>query len=133
MLMVERDLRIHVGSLGAVEFKKGYYIYVGSGQKNLEKRIQRHKRRIKKVKWHIDYLTTRSDVKVLKAAAYNLPKKYECIIADILRSMRFKPIRGFGSTDCGCISHLYKIDLDFDRIVDEVSDKIRAKPVELDS
>ena len=49
-LMVERDLRIHVGSLGTVEFKKGYYIYVGSGQKNLEKRIQRHKRRTKKVK-----------------------------------------------------------------------------------
>ena len=77
MLTVGRDLRIRVGSLGVIEFKKGYYIYVGSGQTNLEKRIQRHKKKIKKVKWHIDYLTTNSDVKVIEAAAYDLTKKYE--------------------------------------------------------
>jgi len=131
-LMVERDLRIHVGSLGAVEFKRGYYVYVGSGQRHLEKRIQRHKKRVKKVKWHIDYLTTNSDVRVMEAAAYNLPKKYECILADMLRGMGFKSVKGFGSTDCKCISHLYQIDLDFDRVVDEISDKVRVKPMRLD-
>jgi len=132
LLTVGRDLRIRVGSLGVIEFKKGYYIYVGSGQTNLEKRIQRHKRKIKKVKWHIDYLTTNSDVKVIEAAAYDLPKKYECMLADMLRSMMFKPIKGFGSTDCKCISHLYEIDRDFDQIIDEISDKVRVKPIKLD-
>jgi len=130
--MVGRDLKIRIGSLGVVEFKRGYYVYVGSGQRYLEKRIQRHKKRIKKVKWHIDYLTTDRDVKVIEAAAYNLPKKYECILADMLRGMGFKSVKGFGSTDCGCTSHLYQIDVGFDRIVDEVSDKVRVKPMRFD-
>ena len=130
--MVGRDLKIRVGSLGFVRFKRGYYVYVGSGQRYLEKRIQRHKKRVKKVKWHIDYLTTNSGVKVMEAAAYDLPKKYECILADMLRSMGFKPVKGFGSTDCKCVSHLYRIDVDFDRIVDEISDKVRVKPIRLD-
>ena len=130
--MVGRDLKIKVGSLGVVGFKRGYYVYVGSGQSYLEKRIQRHKKRIKKVKWHIDYLTTNSGVKVMEVAAYDLPKKYECIFADMLRSMGFKSVKGFGSTDCKCVSHLYRIDVDFDRIVDEVSDKVRVKPIRLD-
>ena len=132
MLMVGRDLKIRIGSLGVVEFKRGYYVYVGPGQRYLEKRIQRHKKRVKKVKWHIDYLTTNTGVKVMEAAAYDLPKKYECILADMLRSMGFKPVKGFGSTDCKCVSHLYQIDVDFDRIVDEVSDKVRVKPIRLD-
>jgi len=132
LLMVGRDLKIRIGSLGVVEFKRGYYVYVGSGQRYLEKRIQRHKKRIKKVKWHIDYLTTDRDVKVIEAAAYNLPKKYECILADMLRGMGFKSVKGFGSTDCGCTSHLYQIDVGFDRIVDEVSDKVRVKPMRFD-
>ena len=130
--MVGRDLKIRVGSLGVIRFKRGYYVYVGSGQRYLEKRIQRHKKRVKKVKWHIDYLTTNSGVKVMEAAAYDLPKKYECILADMLRSMGFKPVKGFGSTDCKCVSHLYRIDVDFDRIVDEISDKVRVKPIRLD-
>ncbi|MCD6260188.1 MAG: GIY-YIG nuclease family protein [Thaumarchaeota archaeon] len=132
LLMVGRDLKIRVGSLGVVRFKRGYYVYVGSGQRYLEKRIQRHKKKIKKVKWHIDYLTTNSGVRVMEAAVYNLPKKYECIFADMLRSMGFKSVKGFGSTDCKCISHLYQIDVDFDRIVDEISDKVRVKPLRLD-
>ena len=132
MLMVGRDLKIRVGSLGVIRFKRGYYVYVGSGQRYLEKRIQRHKKRVKKVKWHIDYLTTNSGVKVMEAAAYDLPKKYECILADMLRSMGFKPVKGFGSTDCKCVSHLYRIDVDFDRMVDEISDKVRVKPIRLD-
>lgn len=132
MLMVRRDLRIRVGSLGVIEFKKGYYVYVGSGQINLEKRVQRHKRKIKKVKWHIDYLTASSDVKVMEVAAYELPKKYECVLAGMLKDMMFKPVKGFGSTDCRCISHLYEIDGDFDQIIDEVSDKVHVKPIKLD-
>ena len=44
----------------------------------------------------------------------------------------FKPIKGFGSTDCKCISHLYEIDRDFDQIIDEISDKVRIKPIKLD-
>ncbi len=37
-------------------FPCGFYIYVGSAQKNLKQRIERHIRREKKKHWHIDYL-----------------------------------------------------------------------------
>ena len=132
LLMIGRNLRIRVGSLGIIEFRKGHYIYVGSGQRGLERRIQRHKRKIKKVKWHIDYLTANRYVKVVEAVAYNLPKRYECMLARILEYMKFKPVKGFGSTDCKCISHLYEIDGDFGQIVNEISDRVRVEPVRLD-
>ena len=132
LLMIERDLRIRVGSLGIIGFSRGHYIYVGSGQRGLKRRIQRHKRKVKKIKWHIDYLTANRYVKVMEAAAYNLPKRYECIFAGILEDMRFKPVKGFGSTDCRCISHLYEIDRDFSQIVNEISDRVRVEPIRLD-
>jgi len=118
--------------LGIIEFRKGHYIYVGSGQRGLERRIQRHKRKIKKVKWHIDYLTANRYVKVVEAVAYNLPKRYECMLARILEDMKFKPVKGFGSTDCKCISHLYEIDGDFSQIVNEISDRVRVEPIRMD-
>jgi len=50
------DKRISVGKLGKINFKKGYYLYVGSGQNSLETRIARHLKKRKKKFWHIDYL-----------------------------------------------------------------------------
>jgi Uri superfamily endonuclease len=54
------DERISVGKLGKINFKKGYYLYVGSGQNSLEARIARHLRKRKKKFWHIDYLLASS-------------------------------------------------------------------------
>jgi len=49
-----------IGALGVIHFD-GYYVYVGSAQNNISKRISRHLRKDKKTKWHVDYLTGYSD------------------------------------------------------------------------
>ncbi len=49
---LSRNKHISVGSLGRIYFRKGFYVYVGSGS---FKRIERHFRSEKKLRWHIDY------------------------------------------------------------------------------
>ena len=49
------DLDLEIGSKGMMHFKPGYYMYVGSAKANLTKRIERHKRKRKKMHWHLDY------------------------------------------------------------------------------
>ncbi len=49
---------IVIGKLGSMQFRKGYYIYVGSAMGNggLRARVGRHLSGQKKMHWHIDYL-----------------------------------------------------------------------------
>ncbi|MCM8798399.1 MAG: DNA/RNA nuclease SfsA, partial [Candidatus Omnitrophica bacterium] len=53
ILELRKNTKIEVGSLGIVSFPKGFYIYVGKAEKNLLKRVSRHKRKLKKKHWHI--------------------------------------------------------------------------------
>ena len=92
------DKNIKIGKLGKINFKKGYYIYVGSG--NLA-RIERHYKTKKKIKWHIDYLLKKSRI-----IGFALSKKKECDVASKL-SKKFIPIEKFGCSDCTCKSHLF--------------------------
>ena len=58
VLHLECTEEITVGKLGMFTFPAGYYLYVGSalGPGGLEARLARHRRRGKKLRWHIDYL-----------------------------------------------------------------------------
>ena len=56
IIKLDKDKSIKIGKLNYINFKKGYYCYVGSALNNLKKRIERHKRKNKKLHWHIDYL-----------------------------------------------------------------------------
>ncbi|MEE9474859.1 MAG: GIY-YIG nuclease family protein, partial [Candidatus Hydrothermarchaeaceae archaeon] len=56
IITLEEDKNICVGKLGPVDFKKGYYVYIGSALNSLEGRINRHRRKDKKLRWHVDYL-----------------------------------------------------------------------------
>jgi sugar fermentation stimulation protein A len=56
ILNLKRDRKIDVGKLGKVDFRKGFYIYVGSAMANLSKRMERHRRLRKRHHWHIDEL-----------------------------------------------------------------------------
>lgn len=106
-LEVEREIRVRVGALGALEFKPGRYVYLGSAQSGVEARISRHFRGEKRVRWHIDYLLSSGSVRLLWAAAFPLPRNYECRLAAMASELGGKPVKGFGSTDCRCSSHLY--------------------------
>ncbi|MBD3164209.1 DUF123 domain-containing protein [Candidatus Woesearchaeota archaeon] len=108
IIHVNRNIRIKVGALGKINFKKGNYCYVGSAQNNVEKRIKRHFSDKKKIKWHIDYLLQNRNVKIHKAVYKEEGKDIECKIACIL-SQSEHPVKGFGSSDCKCISHLFRL------------------------
>lgn len=57
-----KQQRIPVGKLGNCDFSIGYYFYVGSAQRNLYSRIERHSRKDKTLRWHIDYLSVKADM-----------------------------------------------------------------------
>jgi Uri superfamily endonuclease len=109
VLSVSKNLSVNVGALGSVSFEKGFYVYVGSAQNNLEKRIGRHFKQQKKVFWHIDYLVSRKEVEIVKVFRTEGGREEECRIAAMLGSKDVS-ISGFGSSDCVCKSHLFKLD-----------------------
>ncbi|MFQ5543733.1 MAG: DUF123 domain-containing protein [Nitrospiria bacterium] len=95
-----------VGALGPRRFPVGTYIYTGSAKRGLVSRIQRHLRREKKRRWHIDYLTV---VAPVCAVWVDLTQKVtECERHRIVleRTGARVLIPKFGSSDCRCQSHL---------------------------
>ena len=58
--------------------------------------------------WHIDYLLMNPHVKVESAHCKEAKKDEECKIAHMLSSVE-EPVRGFGSSNCKCHSHLFRL------------------------
>jgi adenylylsulfate kinase len=100
---------VNVGALGNLNFEKGIYAYVGSAKKGLSKRIQRHLRKYKRKFWHIDYLLENESVKIFEIFYKEAEKPFECKLAEKINEIGV-PINGFGSSDCKCGSHLFKIN-----------------------
>jgi Uri superfamily endonuclease len=109
IIQLTRDTEIEVGALGRLYFSSGFYAYVGSAQKNLEKRLERYTRREKKKFWHIDYFLSHSDTKIVGFLVSEAQKEQECQTASDIAKVG-KAIEGFGCSDCKCSSHLIKID-----------------------
>ncbi|MCD6219848.1 DUF123 domain-containing protein, partial [Candidatus Calescamantes bacterium] len=98
------------GKLGNIKFEKGNYIYVGSSQNGVEKRIKRHLKKRKKKFWHIDYLVENKNVLISKVYCKKGGKDEECRIAGELIKYS-EPVLRFGCSDCNCTSHLFKVNL----------------------
>jgi sugar fermentation stimulation protein A len=105
VLFVAKDRTIRVGRLGEFLFRQGVYFYVGSAQRNLSKRLERHSRKKKALRWHIDYLST--NAKMLGAITIAGPRELECQLAKKLRGMFELAVPGFGASDCRCKGHLF--------------------------
>ncbi|MBL7184044.1 MAG: GIY-YIG nuclease family protein [Anaerolineae bacterium] len=108
VLRLACQAEIAIGRLGTFTFPAGYYLYVGSalGTGGLEARLARHRRRDKKLRWHIDYLLEHAQlVEVWSAVSTD---KLECLWAQAARELPGGeiPVPGFGSSDCRCPSHL---------------------------
>ena len=103
IISVNEQICLPVGGLGELEFSPGYYIYTGSGKKNIISRVARHLTDEKKLHWHIDYLLTDPAVIVTDVRFYRLP---ECELNQM--TTENYPAPGFGASDCaaGCVSHL---------------------------
>lgn len=108
IIKLDRDKRIKIGKLGIINFKKGYYCYVGSALNGLEKRIERHKSKDKKFHWHIDYFLKYGDI--LDTFIMETNKKIECLLSKKIERISKGSVKGFGCSDCKCSSHLYYFD-----------------------
>jgi len=110
-LYAKEEFQIPVKKFKGAILKKGYYYYIGSAQKNLSQRIERHFRIAKKVHWHIDHLTTNRNI-IIKTA-YVIPdalKNLEEEIANMFPSLFNGKIilKGFGNSDTkGSITHIF--------------------------
>lgn len=102
-LPVAKDLVI--GSKGIMHFEPGYYMYVGSAKANLSKRIERHKRKRKKMHWHLDYF--RSHCEIIAAVPIRTADDLECPLAQAVQGVAQWSVPGFGCSDCDCTSHLF--------------------------
>jgi Uri superfamily endonuclease len=109
LVSIAKKISVRVGGLGDKSFQEGLYAYVGSAQNNLEKRVERHLRIVKRKFWHIDYLLGNREVEVLRVFYKKAGRLEECRIAERLGEIA-TPVRGFGSSDCKCKSHLFRIE-----------------------
>ncbi|MCP4261744.1 MAG: GIY-YIG nuclease family protein [Planctomycetes bacterium] len=102
-----KDRTIRVGRLGRFRFHKGVYFYIGSAQRDLSSRIERHNRKKKTLRWHIDYLSTKAEM--LGAITIPGPRELECQLAKKLSGMFELAMPGFGASDCRCGGHLFYV------------------------
>jgi Uri superfamily endonuclease len=111
LIRVDPPSNVKVGELGRFNFS-GLYAYTGSatgkGSSSLDGRVSRHLSNSKKMRWHIDYLLERPNAEVTRIiTSLTHTKSKECEVSrNILDTTGFPPIRGFGSSDCSCSSHL---------------------------
>jgi Uri superfamily endonuclease len=104
-LELEKAKTLKIGRLGEHRFPAGLYAYAGSGLGSVEARIGRHLSEKKTRKWHIDYLT--AEARTLDYIAFESKRKIECDLAKSMEGLGGKHlVKGFGSSDCGCESHL---------------------------
>lgn len=106
IIKLSQKREIKVGRLGTFAFPKGFYVYTGSAQNGLEKRINRHLSSDKKFHWHIDYLL--SYAKVIKVNRFAGGKE-ECKLNRVTghSAGATQVVKKFGSSDCNCATHLY--------------------------
>lgn len=104
---LRRTCEIRVGQLGTIAFRPGLYAYVGSAQRNLRARLERHARRHKPLRWHIDYLSMRAQM--IGALVFAGAKERECRLARRLTEVGAETVPGFGCSDCRCHSHLFRL------------------------
>jgi len=126
VVFLSETLDLTIGELGSHKLPKGYYTYTGSAvgpsDRSLRFRVDRHLRKAKKKRWHIDYLLADEKVRVTAVMAVSTTEKeLECKVNRLItENMEGKTVvNGFGASDCrsNCGSHLLylgtKEDVDF--------------------
>lgn len=108
-IQVPRAMSLTVGALGPIRFEPGSYLYVGSAARGLPRRVARHFRREKPLRWHIDYLTAHAPA--TQAWAWPAQTVSECAVARALASC-LTPFGAFGASDCRCRTHLFALPAD---------------------
>ncbi len=95
-----------MGKLENLNFKGGYYVYVGSALNNIDARVNRHLKDEKKLFWHVDYLLNSPEAYVFEVILERSGEKWECDVAFLISKGGIS-VDKFGSSDCKCDSHLF--------------------------
>ncbi len=115
LLKSSKRFRLKLGCLGYVRVNRGHYVYTGSalgkGPSSLEGRIDRHRRRSKRIRWHIDFLTKRREIHVKGSVYICSSARLECKINEaVLEDLQGCPlVRHTGASDCRCPAHLLRV------------------------
>lgn len=109
IIRLSRETDVAVGRLGNLHFPKSLYAYVGSAQTALEKRVERHLKREKRMFWHIDYLLQNPASKIVRIFYEPASRAEECKLAKQIEA-KGEAVASFGSSDCRCKSHLFRIE-----------------------
>jgi Uri superfamily endonuclease len=111
VLQIQARLCVDVGALGPLQFDAGTCLYVGSARRNLRQRVARHLAATKRVRWHVDYLTTNPGVRVVGAVVVTGASLSECVLNQSLGASLdgAVPVPRFGNSDCRahCPAHLW--------------------------
>ncbi len=105
LLRLARDARLEAGALGRLDFRAGWYAYIGSARRALSRRLARHLRLAKRRHWHIDAL--RASAADVKALAIRGTRRGECELAAAVRAISDGSVPRFGASDCRCAGHLF--------------------------
>ena len=110
ILRSDCSTRIAVGRRGLLHVQRGYYIYTGSafGPGGVKARVFRHCRAAHAKHWHIDYLleVTRTLGAWCAYGSRDLEHHWAQALAAIAG---VSPVPGFGSSDCACETHLFRL------------------------
>lgn len=100
---------VNVGKLGTLRLQPGFYVYIGSahGPGGLRARLAHHLKPTGRPHWHIDFLKTHASTLEVWYSYDRI--LWECRWAHCLGTLpgASLPLIGFGSSDCGCETHLY--------------------------
>lgn len=112
VMHADRKARIRVGRKRELEVLPGWYAYVGSafGPGGLAARCRHHRKPAQRPHWHIDYLRTVCELR--ETWFSHDPQRREHQWAGLLLAGEAggDVIAGFGVSDCGCRSHLFRFD-----------------------
>jgi Uri superfamily endonuclease len=113
IIRLDRRVTVTVGRLGTFVFPAGIYAYAGSAMGGLDGRLARHLRSDKRIRWHVDYLLEIASV--VGVLEFGGKAVRECGLSSAMleQGKWSRPVRGFGSSDCACRSHLHFITPDY--------------------
>jgi sugar fermentation stimulation protein A len=107
-MQLQHPAKLTVGHLGSFEFPIGYYLYVGSAMSGFAGRINRHLKRKKKLRWHIDYLLEVVDLLWVDLYETKLHEDECRLNSNVANLPGVKVIApNFGASDCKCRTHLH--------------------------
>lgn len=108
ILQATERFELKIGKLGKLPGNAGFYVYCGSafGPGGVAARVKHHSTISANPHWHIDYLRSASTLTEVWYCHDQIKREHDW--SQLLTSYTNSrlPMRGFGSSDCQCNSHL---------------------------